>query len=310
MDRKRCGSLVEQILGPSGLTPRFQPIFRLSSSGFAVHALEGLVRGPEGTNIASPDILFEYVRRKRVEPSVDRACIDTLLEASRQLPSESRINLNVHAATLERDPGFPDYLVQTARSLGLALSRICLEVVEHAPTWDGMGFLGALRDLRTLGVEVALDDVGLGHCNYAMILTSKPDYFKIDRYFISGVSRDPDRRVVVESIAQLSWRFGGQPVAEGVESTEDLSCLVDLGIDLFQGYLLGRPQAANEVGSSALSVEPCSTATLAARRFLGRSRNPLGRVGGDGADNRARVFVAGSTGLGRRSLASAWVGDE
>src|SRR5262249_34161739 len=100
------GSLLDHILGPDGLSPRFQPIMEANGPEWNLHAVECLMRGPSDTNIESADILFEYARRKRAESVVDRACISAALKAAAQLQTVPRFFLNIHASTLGRDDDF------------------------------------------------------------------------------------------------------------------------------------------------------------------------------------------------------------
>lgn len=242
--RERC--LLDAILAPGGLRVVFQPIFEVSPRR-AVHAVECLARGPQDTNMESPDVLFEYVRRKREETLVDRACVTTALAAARRLPAWLPLTLNVHASTLGRDHGFPDFLEETAAECGLPLPRLVVEVVEHTPFWDGHSFQRALARLRGEGVRIALDDVGLGQSNYRMMLDCRPDYFKVDRYFVDGCHGDPYRRAVLQSLVHLAREFGGNVVAEGVERPEDLATVAALGVGLVQGFLLARAVPAADL---------------------------------------------------------------
>lgn len=240
-------TLLDAILDRGGLSVVFQPIFELRAGGVRVHCLEALVRGPKGTNVEAADVLFEYVRRKRQEGLVDRACVAAVFEAVAELPDGVDISLNVHAATLGMDLEFLNFLGDTADDCGFSLSRLTIEIVEHAPPWDGHSFLAALQALRDMGVRIALDDVGLGQSNYRMVLDCRPDYFKIDRYFAHGSAGDPHRRAVMESVHQLARKFGAQVVAEGIERPEDLETVTSLGIDLVQGYIFSPPVTADKL---------------------------------------------------------------
>lgn len=246
MDR----SLLDDILAPGGLTAVFQPIFEVSGPSRRLFGIEGLVRGPAGTNAESAEVLFEYVRRKREESLVDRACVRVLLEAARLLPASLSLSINVHAATLGRDPEFVVYLGDTARACSIDLSRLVLEIVEHTPCWEGKSFSDAIKCLRDVGAAVALDEVGMAQSNYKLILDCRPQYFKIDRYFVQGLHKDFYRAAVLESLAMLAQRFGGRVIAEGVETAADLEAVTSLGIDLIQGHLfcpaLSAPRLANQ----------------------------------------------------------------
>lgn len=231
-------SLLDLVLEPGSLTPLFQPIVEVHGESLRLHSYECLVKGPRDTNLEAAGVLFEYVRAKRAEAAVDRACITTSFLAAERLAIKPRLSVNVHACTLGCDPGFPAFLVATARAHGIDPARLTVEVVEHAPPWDTPRFLEALERLRQAGARIALDDVGLGQSNFRMILDTRPDYFKIDRYFVEGCHSDPYRRAVLESVVQLAGRFGGRVVAEGVSQLADFDAVHALGVDLVQGWLI------------------------------------------------------------------------
>lgn len=240
-------SALNRILSPGGITSLFQPIVRLRDGRTTLHAVECLSRGPAGSNFASAGVLFDYVRLKREESLVDRACITSALAQSGALPAETHLCLNVHASTLGRDLAFVPFLVSACAKYGVAMSRVTVEVVEHAPPWDNRSFLDALDQLRALGATLAVDDVGLGQSNFKMLIDVSPDYLKLDRYFVASCSRDAKRRAVVAAVAQLAREFGGEVIAEGIEDHDDLEVLSGYGITLLQGFLFGRPMAAEDV---------------------------------------------------------------
>lgn len=242
--------LLNDILATDALQIAFQPVVELIGDKMQLHMLECLTRGPHNTNAARADVMFEYVRRKRVEPTVDRACILFGLHAAAALPGKPDLSFNTHASTLGRDPEFPTLVVSMADDVGIDLSRITIEIIEHAHGWDGETFDRALRTLRSFGARIALDDVGLGHSNYQMMIETHPQYMKIDRYFVHGAHADLDRHAVLDSIAQLSLKLGARVIAEGVEDTRDLKPLADAGIDLAQGYLFARPLSAPDLIAS------------------------------------------------------------
>lgn len=244
--------LLDSILAPDALCVRFQPIFEIRGDGRRLHALECLVRGPRGTNLEAADVLFEYVRQKREESRVDRACVTAIFKAARRLPSSAKLNVNVHAATLCRDHEFLNHLGDAATTSGIDLERITLEIVKHAPPWEGRSFQNALGSLRHIGVRIALDDVGLGHSSYRMILECRPDCLKLDRHFVTGCHSDRYRRAVLDSVAHLASRLGAQVAAEGVESAADLATVVDAGVKLAQGHLLCPAVAADDLPTAAV----------------------------------------------------------
>jgi len=246
--------LLDEILAPGNLSVCFQAVLEMLPGRSRPHYFEALIRGPRGTSAETPAILFEYARRKGKESAVDRACVVAILDAARSLPVKAALGINVHASTLAMDAGFVPFLADALRSHGFSAGRLVVEVVDHAPPWDVGGFRNALLTLRALGVRIALDDVGLGHSNFVMILECRPDYFKVDRHFVNGCHKDLHRRAVLASIAQLARPFGARVVGEGVEDPSDLATLRRLGINLVQGYLFGQPVAADALPQAVASL--------------------------------------------------------
>jgi EAL domain-containing protein (putative c-di-GMP-specific phosphodiesterase class I) len=239
--------MLDLILAPGTLRAVFQPIFCVGSGPPSLHALEALTRGPVGTNVESAEILFEYVRRKQAESLADRACVGVVFETARALPEAINLSINVHVSTLARDHEFVTFFGATAEALGIALSRVTVEIVENAPAWDARCLFDALKSLRDIGVGIALDDFGIGESGYRMILDCKPDWLKVDRHFVKGAHTDPHRQAVLRSVRRLACEFGAQVVAEGIEDGADLEAVKQLGIGLVQGYLLCPP-----LGTAAL----------------------------------------------------------
>ena len=245
-------TLLDTILDPGSLAPVFQPIFEIRGQERELHSLECLMRGPKGTSVELANILFAYVRLKREEIAVDRACVRAALQAAALLPCEPRISVNVHASTLGRDAGFVSYLKSLANECGIAPRRVTVELIEHAPFWDVAGIWRAIDQLRASDMRLAVDDVGAGQSNYNMILDCRPDALKVDAYVVRGCHADKHRVAVLESIITLARKFGSQIIAEGIEQVEDLEVLLGLGINLIQGYMLARPMSVESLLQSDL----------------------------------------------------------
>jgi EAL domain-containing protein (putative c-di-GMP-specific phosphodiesterase class I) len=243
-------ALLEIIKG-GALSVQYQAIIQPRNGSFngsfSVHAYEALARGPKGTNLERADVLFEYVRRKREESAVDRLCAALALRDATLLPPSHALSINVHASTLVRDHDFVRDLLRMAEGFDLAPARLILEILEHTPLLDGATLHGVLQSLRAEGVRIALDDIGHHGANYQMILDCRPDYFKLDRYFVQGIESDPYRRAIVDSIARLARGFGAHTVAEGIETQPQYEQLRALGIDYFQGFLFHRPTPATSI---------------------------------------------------------------
>jgi EAL domain-containing protein (putative c-di-GMP-specific phosphodiesterase class I) len=93
-----------------------------------------------------------------------------------------------------------------------------------------------------MGFSIALDDLGAGYSSLRLWSELRPDIVKIDRHFIDGIHLDPLKREFVGSILQMARAARARVIAEGVEQREELQLLERMGVDLVQGYLIGRPQ--------------------------------------------------------------------
>ena len=237
---------------PNPLATVLQPIFEIHGETRSLHAVECLTRGPRGSAIEQAPPLFEFVREHGLEFPMDRACVTRALRTA-AVCSDARVAINVHPTTLADERDFVRFLIHHSIDCGIDLSRLIVEIGEQTPARDDRQFQRNVCRLRNYGVHIAVDDVGFGHSNYKAILDCRPEYLKIDRYFVQHVSDDPARRAVIRSICDLANFFGAVVVAEGVETMEDDAVLRDMGIRLFQGFLYGRPAAvtdANDAGSS------------------------------------------------------------
>jgi EAL domain-containing protein (putative c-di-GMP-specific phosphodiesterase class I)/ActR/RegA family two-component response regulator len=252
------GRLLQQLLDTGGIVPVVQPIFKLDGNGHTLAGVECLSRGPAGTPFYRADAVFAYARYKRAEHVLDQHCISIALQAASAIPAPIRLSLNVHASTLGRCSDFCGWLCAAAAENSIDLQRLTIEIVEHVPVRDKSEFLRALAALRQAGMRIALDDVGLGHSNFQMMVEVEPDYFKLDRFFVHGCHANQKHAAVVASVARLAEQLGSSVVAEGIEDSADLRVLQDVGITLVQGFMFCRPVGFGQFRQTQESGDFCA----------------------------------------------------
>ncbi len=162
--------------------------------------------------------------------AVDR---EILAQACREAASGSIAAVHVNLAQLEAGT-VRDVLEWT----GLEPSRLVLELSERALAEAP---LSGLEALRTMGVRIAFDDFGTGRRALEIIRERPVDMIKIGRSFIDGAGRPGHDRAVLSMVVQLGSLFGVQVVAQGIERDDQREALAELGCELGQGYLIGRP---------------------------------------------------------------------
>jgi EAL domain-containing protein (putative c-di-GMP-specific phosphodiesterase class I) len=150
------------------------------------------------------------------------------------LPSEAYLALNLSPSTIVTG-------AVTEALAGIDLARIVLEVTEQAPIHDYALFAVALEGLREAGLRLAVDDAGAGFASLRHVLRLAPDVIKLDRTLIEHVDGDRHSRALAVAFVGFAREVGATVLAEGIESEAQLSALLELGVTVGQGYLLGRP---------------------------------------------------------------------
>lgn len=234
-------TLLAEIIDNQRLTAVFQPIIDFRANAFI--AFEGLIRGPENSGLHSPQQLFVAADRHGMRRKLERACRETVFRAfARQhLPGKLFINVSPDSLCDERfqNGATLDLLYQ----IGLTPNRIVIEVTENQRIDDYPNIHNALAQFRSLGYQIAIDDLGEGFANLRMWSEIRPDYVKIDRHFIDGIAEDTLKHHFVKAMQSLAESCSAKIIAEGIESEADCLVIRDLGIAYGQGYLIAMPVA-------------------------------------------------------------------
>jgi EAL domain-containing protein (putative c-di-GMP-specific phosphodiesterase class I) len=156
-----------------------------------------------------------------------------LIELDR-IPLGTYLTVNASPATI-RSEGLAELLD------GGVADRVVLEVTEQAAVEDYDELKARLRPIREKGVRLAIDDVGAGFASLGHVLRLSPEYMKLDRSLVAGISSDPVRRSLIERLASFSDEVGIAVIAEGIEKEKDLDALRAIRVPFGQGFHLGRP---------------------------------------------------------------------
>jgi EAL domain-containing protein (putative c-di-GMP-specific phosphodiesterase class I) len=120
-------------------------------------------------------------------------------------------------------------------------SRLKFEITEHTTMLNPTIALQKLNEIRQLGIGISLDDFGTGYSSFAHLAEFPIETLKIDRSFVSGMTRDSGKQHIVNTITKLGHSLGMSIVAEGVETKEEAILLESYGVDYLQGYYFSRP---------------------------------------------------------------------
>ena len=127
---------------------------------------------------------------------------------------------------------------------GVSAAALWLEITETALMADVKAATVALRELRSLGLHLAVDDFGTGYSSLTYLKRFPVEAIKVDRSFVNGLGIDTEDSTIVEAVIKLGHSLNLMVVAEGVETPLQLTRLREIGCDRGQGYLFGRPRPA------------------------------------------------------------------
>ncbi|WP_367256391.1 bifunctional diguanylate cyclase/phosphodiesterase [Pseudomonas sp. stari2] len=233
-------SALSSILTQSGLHSLFQPIICLSER--RILGYEALTRGPSNSPLHSPIALFAVARQAGRLSELEIVCRQSACRRFNEQQLPGKLFLNVSPESLLEAAHQPGRTLQLLQDFGIPPSQVVIELTEQTPIDDFQLLQTALHHYRAMGFSIALDDLGAGYSSLRLWSELRPDYVKIDRHFIDGIHQDALKREFVGSILQIAKASRAQVIAEGIELPEELAVLTEMGVDLVQGYLLGRPQ--------------------------------------------------------------------
>ncbi|MBK6516147.1 MAG: EAL domain-containing protein [Polyangiaceae bacterium] len=227
--RSNTSKTVSRALVDGQVSVVFQPIVDLLNG--SVFAYEALARC-KAKGLENPVTLFEVAAEQKLCGRLGR----TIRELATVDCAEHPLFLNVHPHELA-----DRYLVQPDDPIFTHEPGVYLEITESVPLSHHALVDGTLREVRSKGVGLVVDDLGAGYSNLRYIADLEPEIVKLDRGLIINLHEDPRRARLVASIVRLCGDLGARVVAEGVETTDELLAIVDAGVHYVQGYLLARP---------------------------------------------------------------------
>jgi len=252
------------------LHPVFQPIIDFRVQAYI--GFEGLIRGPAGSRFQFPDNLFGAARAAGLACELEHACREVTLKAFARLRLPGRLFLNVTPCCLADVRMQEGMARELLPQLGIAPGRVVIELTENQNITRVPDLQALLSIYRGMGFQIAVDDLGEGFSNLRMWSDVRPDFVKIDRYFIDGIADDRMKYHFVRAMQDLAESCSAHLVAEGIEREEDFTTLRDMGIACGQGFFIAVPEPV-----------PSDHPRQSVMTALGRQRvslSPVGAVGG------------------------------
>ena len=268
-----------KILNEGALTPLYQPIVDLRTG--AVFGYEGLIRGPADSPLHSPVVLFGVARMCGEVSALERLCRKAHITRYRELGLQGRLFLNVSpdVAILPVLTGHESESAGTFDANEMAPGNVVLELTESVSGANYSALRHVVEGYRAAGVQLALDDLGEGYSSLRLWSELRPEFVKIDKYFIQGIDTDTVKRQFVRSILEIARQSHAKVIAEGIETESEFQTIQRLGIPYGQGYWLGRP-----------SAEPAATIDAGIQAVIDRSAELAGARGQGPAATVMRIL--------------------
>jgi EAL domain-containing protein (putative c-di-GMP-specific phosphodiesterase class I) len=214
---------------PSSLSAVFQPIVCLKTG--TVFAYEALVRCRSAG--MDPTSLFKRASSCRVTGRLGRMIREIAIPLCSGIP----LFVNLHPNELAES-----WLVRPDDPVFFHDCDLYLEITESAPLTHFELCMSVLHEICSRGgLHLVIDDFGAGYSNLKIIADLQPKVVKLDRQLIEGLHERPRHQIVVATMVRLCHELGAMVVAEGIETGDELSAVVDAGADYGQGFLLARP---------------------------------------------------------------------
>lgn len=233
---------LQRIIVEESIQTLFQPIVDLK--GNKIIGYEALSRGPANSEYETPVMLFALARETGLLFELDRLCRKKALQNAKALPADKLVFVNTLPTTIH-DPEFRGkYLKDFLRDLGLKPQNIVFEITEGAAIENYALFREAVAYYTEMGINVAIDDTGTGYSTLESIIEIKPHYLKFDISMVKNIDKSMIKRELLKALISVANQIKARVIAEGIETIEELNALINLGINIGQGFIFSRPGPA------------------------------------------------------------------
>jgi diguanylate cyclase (GGDEF)-like protein len=229
----------------------YQPLVDLESeelSGF-----EALIRWPHPERGYIPPVEFiPLAEETGFMVQIGEWVIREACRTAASWPDNLIISVNLSPVQF-RGGGLVPLVTNALASSGLKPSRLELEITESILLENDASTLATLRQLKALGVHIAMDDFGTGYSSLSYLQSFPFDKIKIDRSFIKELAGGGSALNIVRAVSAMAKGMGIQATAEGVETQQQLDVVRDEGYTQMQGYFVSKPVPADEVDQMLLA---------------------------------------------------------
>ncbi len=233
-------SQLESILKNENVKPVFQPIISLRDG--SILGYEALSRGPAGTPLQNPDTMFSVARECGKLWELELLCRSKALESVYKQNTPISLFLNVNPFVIHDEQFMKGFTKDYLKKYNINPKNIFFEITEKSAMEDMTGFKQTIEHYKNQNYKIAIDDAGAGYSGLTMITDIHPHYIKLDIKLIHDIDKDEYKKELVKSLYEFCRVSNVFLIAEGIETKEQLSTLINIGVHYGQGYFIQKPQ--------------------------------------------------------------------
>ncbi|HWW91181.1 MAG TPA: EAL domain-containing protein [Solirubrobacteraceae bacterium] len=249
----------------------YQPIYEMHDG--RLKGFEALVRWSHPTRgLIAPERFIPLAEESGLIVPIGRWVLQQAIRQvtawDRRHPSARSVSISVNVSTVQLTaPSLLHDVQSELERSGIAPWRVVLEITEGSLATDTERTIEVLEALRKLGLRIAIDDFGTGYASLSHLRRLPVDILKVDKSFVAALSEGGRSRELLEAILGVGRALSLAVVAEGIEAQSQMTILQEMGCEMAQGYLVGKPSPA-EVAESLLGadVTPARIPSLAGSR--------------------------------------------
>ncbi|MDE3200765.1 MAG: EAL domain-containing protein [Acidobacteriota bacterium] len=240
-----CEWDLRESLERNELVPYFQPLVDLRSGDvFGFEVLARIER--PGRDLILPGEFIAIAERTGLIDEITRQISVKAMQVLAGIPTPYTLSINISPHQLQ-SANLIGKIERLTRQTGFSPERLHIEITEGALIDNMAQAREVFAGLRKLGCKLAMDDFGTGYSSLHHLQGLPFNTLKVDRSFVSSMTRERESRKIVAAVLGLGHSLGLETLAEGVETDEQAEMLVQMGCDQGQGWLFGRPMPAHKL---------------------------------------------------------------
>jgi EAL domain-containing protein (putative c-di-GMP-specific phosphodiesterase class I) len=220
----------------------FQPLVNLASK--KVFGFEALARGfdVKKNSLVHPNILFSCAKKAEILVKLDRCCKELAIKkfVDYGLHKDYLLFINIEPEVIEQGKAGTNWIKKRAHYYGVDPDNLVAEIKE-GKIYNSANLINFVKAYKEYGINIALDDFGVENSNLHRLLTLEPYFIKIDRELIQNVNIGDRKFALLQVCDYISRKFGCIPIAEGIETVEEVKTVLQIGIIFFQGFFFAEP---------------------------------------------------------------------